>query len=114
MTVVKVGGGDPSHEQAAVCVGQRVAFAPDGPPGWIITALACHSHATRAHGLRIHNTAGRAGLASDTLSIGHREGVSEALEHAFLRQAQEPAMHRAPRREVQRQVPPRAAGAQHV
>ena len=111
---MKVGGGDPSYEQAAVCVGQRVAFATDGSPGWIVTALACHPHAARARRLRVHDTAGRAGLASDPVPVGHRKGVSEALEHACLRQAQEPAMHRAPRREVQRQVPPRAAGAQHV
>lgn len=91
-----------------------MAFAPDDPPGRIETALAGHPHATRAGGLRIDDTAGRAGLASDPLTVGQREGMGEAFEHACLGEAQEPAMHRAPRREVQRQMPPRASCPQHV
>lgn len=102
------------HTPVATAVGQRVAFAPDGPPGWIVAALACHPDTARACGLRIRDTAGRAGLASNPLPVSHGKSMGEALEHACLRQAQKPVMHLAPGREVQRQVPPRAACAQHV
>ena len=79
-------------------VAELVEGAPDDPPGRIAPALACHARATRPGGLRINDTAGRAGLASVPFTVGQREGMGEAFEHARLREAQEPAMHRAPRR----------------
>ncbi|GJD43447.1 hypothetical protein AFCDBAGC_1299 [Methylobacterium cerastii] len=93
---------------------ELVEGAPDDPPGRIVTALAGYPHATRAGSLRIDDTAGRAGLASDPRTVGQREGMGEAFEHACLGKAQEPTMHRAPRREVQRQMPLRASCPQHV
>lgn len=93
MAVVQASGRDHGHEQVAVCIRQCVAVAPDDPPGRIVTAFAFHPDATRAGGLRIDDTAGRAGLASNPLTVGHRESMSEALEHACLREAQESTMH---------------------
>lgn len=65
-------------------------------------------------GLRVEDGTGRAGRAADALAVGQGKGAGEALGHTGLRQAQEPAVNGGPRREVQRQVPPRAAGAQDV
>jgi hypothetical protein len=107
VAVVQVGRRYGRHEQTNVRVGERVTLAPDDPPGWIVAALAPHADPAGAGGLRIEDGAGRAVLTPDPLTIGQREGMSQPLEHAGLLQAQEPAMHAGPGREVQRQMPPR-------
>ena len=110
----QVGGRDRCHEQAAIGVGECMAFPSDHAAGRIVAALAFDADAARARGLGIEDGAARAGFAPGSLAVSHRESMGEALEPARLRQAQEPAVHAAPRREVQWQVPPRAAGAQNV
>ena len=91
-----------------------MALAADHAPGRIVAARARDADAARARGLRVEDGAGRAGLAPSALAVGHGEGVGKALEHTGLRQAQDPAVNGGPGWKIQRQVPPRAAGAQDV
>lgn len=87
VAVVPVSRREDREEQMPVRNGERVALAADDAPGRIIPALTPDADAARARGLRIEDAAGRAGLASSALAVGQGKGMSEALEHARLRQA---------------------------
>ncbi|BAQ43566.1 hypothetical protein Maq22A_c00260 [Methylobacterium aquaticum] len=69
MAVMQVGGRDGSHHQAAVGVGQRIAFVPNDALGGIIAAHALDTDAARARGLRIQDGSCQTGLASDPWAI---------------------------------------------
>ena len=114
VAVVQVGGRHGRQQQAPVGVGEQVALASDDAPGRVVAAPSANADAAGARRLRVHHRAARAGLAPAQLAISHRQRMGKSLEHARLRQPQEPAVHRGPGREVARQMSPCAAGPQQV
>jgi hypothetical protein len=87
-----------------------MTLAPDDALGGIIAATSCNADAARARGLCIHHRRDRRGIAPNPLAVGHGQRMSHASEGAAAGQAQEPAQHILPGREVARQVAPGAAG----
>src|SRR3972149_4238292 len=68
----------------------------------------------RLHALAVDDRGGGAGVAADTLAIGHDQRVVDLLEHAFVPPRGKPAIGCLPGREVARQQPPGDTAAQHI
>ena len=114
VAIVQVGRQDGSQQQAAISVHQRVALAPDHTFRWVVAAPPSNAGAARASGLGMHHRSRGRGVAPGPLAVGHRRRVGHALEGATAGQAQKPAQGGLPGREVARQIPPGAAGPQHI
>ncbi len=114
VAVVGVGRRDGSQQQAAISVHKRVALASDDALRSVVAPSSSHARSARAGGLRIHHRCSGRGAAPSPLAVGHRQRVGHALEGTTAGQAQEPAQGGLPGREVARQMPPGAAGPQHV
>ena len=100
------------HQAAPVGVHHRVTLASLDFLACIIAARAAALGSLGA--LAVDQRRSRAGLAPGALAVVHGQVVVQALEHAPIAQAGEPAVVGPPGREAVGQQAPRAARTQHV
>jgi hypothetical protein len=99
-------------QPAPVGVHHRVALAAHDLLARVVAARS--AALGRPHALGVDHRRRRARPAPGALAVEHDEMVVQALQHAAVAQAREPAVDRPPRREALRQQAPRTARAQHV
>lgn len=114
MAVMLVNWRDGGQQQTAISVGQHVTLAPNYAAVGIKAAVSHNANPAGAGCLGIYDRSRWAGFTPHALPVSHGKAMAQTFKYSSLRQAQEPAMHGRPRRELAWQVPPSRAGAKHI
>jgi hypothetical protein len=114
VAVLHAGGGDQHHQQQPEGVGHDVTFPPVDPFPGVIAATGTPDGVRALDRLGVHDPGRDHRVATVSVAQLLTQRVVDAVHGAVVAPALEIPVHRLPRRQVVGQLPPRAAGAQHV